>query len=289
MPIEPSFPRDQATLLRMLAKRAMIGGTPAFARAKTIVLFGSTGQVGTTTMCHNLACTMGLAGHRVAAIDLNPANRGLAQLAGRTPLVSVDDLVTNRLDLHEYLVPGLAASLLLPTDESLRAVPWPAASVDRFIDQLTGLGRHADILLIDAGCDLTPLTVELWRLARRFILVLNPTADSITAGYERIRTLHGRHRRERIQVLMNRANNPTGHTDLVAGIDSTARKFLNLSIEAAGHVEVATEIGAASKAAQPFVQRYADHTVSRSIQRLAEVLVREAFGASPNSDVNRAA
>lgn len=88
---------------------------------------------------------------------------------------------------------------------------------------------------------------------------------------------------------MNRASNKAGHTDLVAGIDSTARKFLNLAFESVGHVEVASEIGAATKAAQPFVQRYAEHAVSRSIQRIADRLVREALGASQNSESSRAA
>lgn len=289
MSFEPSFPRDQATLLRMLAKRAMIGGTPAFAKAKTFVLFGGSAGVGTTTVCHNLACAMGLAGHRVATVDLNPGNAGLAQLTGRTPTVSIDELLTGRLDLHEYLVPGLAASLLLPTDQSSGAGDWPVAAVDRFIEQLMGLGRHADIVLIDAGNELNPLAGELWRMAQLFLVVLNPTADAITAGYERIRSLHGYSPRKVTHVVMNRATNDSGHLDLVAGMDATAAKFLNLAIESVGHVETASEIRAASQAAEPFIQRYADHTASKSIQRIADRLVRMSLSISQSPSSKRAA
>lgn len=289
MPFEPSFPRDQATLLRMLAKRAMIGGTPAFAKAKTVVLFGGSSEVGTTTLCHNLACAMGLAGQRVAAVDLNTANVGLAQLTGRTPHVSVDELLTGRLDLHEYLVPGLAASLLLPTDASKGTGEWPVAMVDRLIDQVMGLGRHADIVLIDAGCEPTPITHELWKMATLFLTVLHPTADVITAGYERIRTLQSRTPRKQAYVLINRASQAQGHTDLVAGMNSTAQKFLQLEIASAGHVEFASQIPAASRAAEPFVQRYAELAASKSIQRIADRLVRESSNLSQPSPSKRVA
>lgn len=289
MSFEPSFPRDQATLLRMLAKRAMIGGTPAFAKAKTFVLFGGSRQVGTTTLCHNLACAMALAGQRVAAVDLNASNRGLAQLTGRTPQVSIEELLSGKLDLHEYLVPGLAASLLLPTEASEGAGEWPVAAADRLIEQLMGLGRHADIVLIDAGSDLTPITLALWRMAQLFVTVLHPTADVITAGYERIRTLQGQAPRYQTHVLMNRASNASGHTDLVAGMNTTSQKFLHLEIKSSGHVEVASEIGAATRAAQPFVQRYAEHVASKSIQRIAERLIREASALSQLTQPKRAA
>ncbi len=289
MSFEPSFPRDQATLLRMLAKRAMIGGTPAFAKAKTFVLFGGSTGVGTTTVCHNLACAMGLAGHRVATVDLNPSNAGLAKLTGRTPTVGIDELLTGRLDLHEYLVPGLAASLLLPTDESSDPGKWPVAAVDRFIAQLIGLGRHADIVLIDAGNELTPLAGELWRMAQLFLVVLNPTADAITASYERIRSLHGYSPRKVTHVIMNRASSDSGHQDLVAGMDATANRFLNLAIESVGHVEVASEIGAACRAAEPLLQRYAEHNASKSIQRIADRLVRMSLSLSQSPSSKRAA
>lgn len=289
MSFEPSFPRDQATLLRMLAKRAMIGGTPAFAKAKTFVLFGGSSGVGTTTVCHNLACAMGLAGHRVATIDLNPSNAGLAQLTGRTPKVGIDELLTGRLDLHEYLVPGLAPSLLLPTDQSSGAGQWPVAAVDRLIEQLMGLGRHADIVLIDAGNDLSPLAGELWRMAQLFLVILNPKADAITAGYERVRSLHSYSPRKVTHVVMNRASSDSGHLDLIAGMDATAGKFLNLAIESVGHIEMASEIGAASRAAEPFIQRYADHTASKSLQRIADRLVRMSLSLSQSPSSKRAA
>ncbi len=289
MSLEPSFPRDQATLLRMLAKRALMGGSAAFPEAKICVLFGGTHQVGTTTLCHNLACALGLAGNRVAAIDLNPANRGLAEQSGRTPQVSIDELVSSCHDLHEYLVPGVAASLLLPTDTSPLDSPWLAASVDRFIQQLTGLGRHADVLLIDAGCELSTISEQLWRVADVFWVVLQPTADAITAAYERVRTLQGATPRRGVGVVMNRASSPSGHVDLVAGMDSTAQRFLALAVESAGHVEVASEIGAACRAAQPFIQRYAEHAASRSIQRIADRLVRESLKLAPVPGSRRAA
>ena len=273
----------------MLAKRAMIGGTPAFAKAKTFVLFGGSSGVGTTTICHNLACAMGMAGHRVATVDLNPANAGLAQLTGRTPTIGIDELLTGRLDLHEYLVPGLAASLLLPTDPSSDPGQWPVAAVDRFIAQLIGLGRHADIVLIDAGNELTPLAGELWRMAQLFLVVLNPTADAITASYERIRSLHGYSPRKVTHVIMNRASSESGHHDLVAGMDATAARFLSLAIESVGHVEVASEIGAASRAAEPLLQRYAEHTASKSIQRIADRLVRMSLSLSQSPTSKRAA
>lgn len=289
MSFEPSLPRDQATLLRMLAKRAMIGGTPAFAKAKTFVLFGGSSGVGTTTVCHNLACALGLAGHRVATVDLNPSNAGLAQLTGRTPRVGVEELLTGRLDLHEYLVPGLAASLLLPTEESSKKGQWPVADVDRLIEKLMGLGRHADIVLIDAGTELSPLASELWRMAQLFLVVLNPTADAITAGYERLRSLHAYSPRKVTHVVMNRASSDSGHLDLIAGMDATATRFLHLAVESVGHVEMASEIGAASRAAEPFIQRYADHTASKSIQRIADRLVRMSLSLSQSPSSKRAA
>lgn len=272
---ESAAPRDQAALLRILARRAAVNPAPV-RQARLIVLLGAASGVGTTTLCYNLACAMGLAGHRVAAIDLNRDNRGLAEISGCPAAASVDELLYGRGDLHEHLAPGVAASLVLPTLEDAYPAQWSSAGMERFFDQLLGLGRHADILLIDAGSEPNAVTDELWAIAESLVLVLNPHVDAITAGYERIRTLSCQSRRQSIQVIMNRASGQAGHADLVAGIDATARKYLALPIEHLGDVPLKSEIAAAGRAAQPMVQRYSEHSATMSLNKIAESLVRQS-------------
>jgi len=277
---ESSFPRDQATLLRMMAKRAILGSPATIPKVRSIVLFGGTGNAGVTTLCYNLACAYGLAGHRVAAVDLNLDNGALGELACHEQVVSLDELITTHADLHEYLVPGFAASLILPTGASVTSASFASGMLERFMRQLSELGRHADILLIDAGCEVTPLVRRLWALPNQFVAVLNPTADSITSGYEKIRSLNSSQPRSEIGVVMNRSLTPSGHDDLVQGIDKTSLKFLGLRVISKGHVPAEKEFAMAQTAGQPFVARYPKRIATEQIQAIAEQLTQ------PSKDAN---
>lgn len=253
----------------------MIGqSVSSSANATLVMLLGAGEGMGTTTLCYNLAYQMAISGQRVVVLDLNRENQGLADLAGKTPEAMVSDLISGRADLHECLTTGWAGSLMLPTGEETRFEPellpgW----TERLIGRIKELGKHAEYVLIDAGCKRDPLTQALWKESQHAVLVLTPDAEAITTGYETLRSLETAVSRGKLWAIVNRTTSVTPHHAMIQGLGSTCRKFLDLNVELLGSVDYSAEVAATNHACQPLAQRYPKAGVTASLATLTESLI----------------
>jgi len=270
-----TFSRDQASLLRMLARKTMIGqAISSSADATLVMLLGACEGMGTTTLCYNLAYQMAISGQRVVTLDLNRENQGLGDLAGKIPEAMVSDLISGRADLHECLTTGWAGSLLLPTGREINpASEFFTGWTERLVGRIKELGKHAEYVLIDAGCQNDSLTQALWKESQHAALVLTPDTESITNGYETLRSLEATISRGKLWAIVNRTTSVTPHYAMIQGLDITCRKFLDLQVELLGFIDYAAEVTASNQACQPLAQRYPKAVATVSLTKLAESLI----------------
>ena len=132
MDSQPSF-RDQATLLRMLAHKAVVPAMSNSPEAPLAVLLGSRPEIGTTTLCLNIATSMATLGKRVVLVDLDMQSTGLSRATGKQARIGVSDLIQQNHNLHEVLVAGPTGTLILPTKmESTTEINYGRKSLVRF-------------------------------------------------------------------------------------------------------------------------------------------------------------
>ncbi|MFI4873892.1 MAG: MinD/ParA family protein [Blastopirellula sp. JB062] len=280
------FP-DQASLLRMLARQNSAAAAP---RVPLAVIFGAEKRVGVTTLVVNLGAALAESGRRVAIVDLDFDSAGLAQLCGIEAVAAISDLASMRVDLHESLLPGAHGSLRLPTTgESLPLHAIPPQALQRLTEQLQRLGRHADLVLIDAGSRLTPLTELLWRQAERFVLAACSARSSLTAGYAAIRQLQETEPRSDFGLLLNRVSVAQSEAPIIEGFDRVCRRHAGAAAIGIGAVRHGLEIGAAQAANDAFYARYPQSAVASDLAQVAKRFAAFAFDASTTSNVHRAA
>lgn len=253
----------------------MIGQSVSSSTDATLVmLIGAGEDMGTTTLCFNLACQMAISGQRVVTLDLNRENQGLGDLAGKVPEVLVSDLISGRADLHECLTTGWAGSLLLPTGPEInsKAKVFPGWT-ERLVGRIKEFGKHAEYVLIDAGCKNNSLTQALWKESQHVALVITPDVEAIATGYETLRSLEKTASRGKLWAIVNRTTSFTPHYSMIQGLGRTCRKFLDLQVELMGFVDYAAEVAASNQACQPLVQRYPNAGATASFAKLAELLL----------------
>lgn len=272
----------------MLARQnSAFAGSPNVPLA---VIYGAERNVGVTTLCLNLGTAIAESGRRVVIVDLDFESDGLAQLCGCPAAASISDLAYSRADLHESFLPGPHGAMLLPTTVetgSLHAIS--AQSLERLTDQLQRLGRHADVVLVDAGSRATPLAEMLWRRADHFLLAASSARSSLTAGYAAIRHLLETAPRQRFGLLLNRVSAAQPEEPIIEGFNRVCQRHAGAAAIGIGAVRQALEVGAAQASCDAFCVRYPHSAAAADLAHCAKRFSSLVFDAPTEQFARRAA
>ncbi|MEM8865886.1 MAG: AAA family ATPase [Planctomycetota bacterium] len=236
-------PKDQADRLRDLVRDAGLtepkpvdGGD--YAGPPLIVVAGSKGGVGTTTLAFHLAKALAEAGVKCVAVDANLRQADLGQVAEVTtegPNIShVMSGKSTADDAVQFLGNGL----------SLLAGAWapdahPQATGDgvaRLLTQLATLGERADAIVIDAGSSHTPAAAPLWKAAKKVLLVATAEKLSLLGAYAAIKLAGATGERPPIDLLVNRAASSDQANRIHQQVGKTCQRFLGAGVPLAGYV-----------------------------------------------------
>lgn len=199
--------------------------------------------VGATTLSVNLAISLAQQGQRVVVIDADLSRSGVAGLCGLSPPAGIADVLAGRRSIHEVLVRGpagiqVAAGASGPECHSL----CTQRSIGRFLSQVEGLGRHADVAIVDVGSTSGDLTARIWQTAERLLLVTTPEPDALMDGYAVLKSLlAGKTARPSLSVVVNRADSEQQAAGIHARMDRSCQRFLNLPAALAGWIAAANK------------------------------------------------
>ncbi len=171
---------DQATELRKLvlrsAREISSDGSPPPQR---LVICGAAPGVGVTTLAVNLAVAFSGQGCRVVLVDADLQRADVAALCGLGPSAGITDVLAARRDIHEVLQPGPGGvQVIAGRDGAGHPADWGEVAQQRLVRQLSRLGRHADLIVLDAGSGTHDVMRRLWREANQVVLVA--TAEALS-------------------------------------------------------------------------------------------------------------
>jgi flagellar biosynthesis protein FlhG len=197
---------DQAAQLRRMVLR-----TPQRPSAppppRTVALIGGKGGVGVTTLAVQLSIAYCRLGWRVVLVDANLYRADVATMCGIREQGTIADVMLGRRNIHEILLRGpdglqIAPGVWAPSVE----LPENVQGERRLQSEISTLGRHTDIVLIDLGSGANRLVRRFWAESSHVVLVSTPDPVGIMDTYATLKTLDISQRREEIYVIVNRAN-----------------------------------------------------------------------------------
>lgn len=182
-------------------------------RGTMVVVAGAKGGVGTSTLATHLGYYLvrGVAGKSVCLVDLDLEKGDLGHLLGATHRLDLGDLATVADDLGPQTVSSAvhrdASGLgLLLAPESIDGVGAVGERETRLI--LDALRRQFDLVVVDAGAHVTPVSAAAVEVADEVLLVTTPDVLALRGvhraldAWERV----GVRAKEQVRVVVNQAS-----------------------------------------------------------------------------------
>lgn len=282
--------RDQATQLRNLVLRSArqtaleLGPAPRF-----VVLSGGKGGVGASTLAVNLAIASAQQGSRVVLVDADFQKGDIAALCGLHDTGSVADVLASRRDIHEILQIGpggiqVASGAWAPDVATVCTEP----AQERLIRQLKTLGRHVDLVVLDAGREASETAARFWHVADEIVLVTTPEPVAVMDTYAKIKTMLPLHWTATVQIVINRAEDLAAATDAHRRIRVSTRRFLKRETALLGCLPFDVGVLASTQAAVPLLIHNPRSPAAAEFEHIAAELAALDTRNTPRSNSSAA-
>jgi flagellar biosynthesis protein FlhG len=266
--------RDQATELRNLMLRAarttrIDHGPPP----RLLIISGGRGGVGVTTVSVRLALALAGQGIRVVLVDADPYRADVAAMCDIQQRGSITDVLNSRCDIHEVLQAGPRGVQVVPGAWASNKPPdFGDVAQQRLLRQLRTLGRHADLVLVDAGTNGSEAVRRFWQAADEIVFVTTPEPISVMDCYAAVKRMSSDGAHHAVRLLVNRVADPRVGDDVHRRIDRSCRRFLQTSVGLLGHVPQCPDVGRQADTGGAPLPRIAE----RVFEQLAVLLIAES-------------
>ncbi len=264
---------DQADELRILARQWAAEAKPLNGPRKIVVSAGK-GGVGTTTIAVNLATALGRQGCRTILIDADLSGADAAMLCGVESRDTIADVLSGRRSVHEVLQPGPAGIQVVPGIWSPGSIPdcSPAAQ-QRLIREMDHLGRHAEVIVLDAGSGLNHIVKRFWQAADEVLVVTTAEAVAIMDSYAAIKLFLANHAQTIVRTIVNQSPQSDVAIGVHARIAQACQRFLGMRVTRGGAVPWDSAIALANRSGKPLVLHDVQSPAAQEIDRMAEQLL----------------
>ncbi len=280
---------DQAHRLRALVRESSENeAAPRTVTPRKLVVCGGKGGVGTTTLAVNLGVAIARQGVSTVLADVDMNRADVANLCGLEVRECICDVLAGNRTIHEVLHRGPAGIQVLPGSWSPRSVPdcSPPAQ-ERLLRELDRLGRHAEVVVLDAGSGLNHVVKRYWKAADAVLLITTPESTAIMDTYAAIKVFASCLSASRVHVLVNRADKATCES-VFERLQRACQHFLGIEIEHSGQLPSDRIVSESAVVRRPFAVESTNDS-ALLIDALAERLLASLSGRNPteSSDAKR--
>lgn len=266
---------DQATELRKLVLRSVreppADGSPS---PPLLVVCGGCSGVGVTTLSVHLAVALSGQGCRVVLVDADLHRPGVASACGLTGEAGIAEVLAARRDIHEVLQPG-PGGVQVVTGRASASHPadWGEVAQQRLLRQLKKLGRHADVIALDAGSGGHEVLRRFWHAADEVVLVTTPDPQAVMDAYAAIKRLAVANTAAVLRLLVNRATDSGMAKDVHQRICEASERFLELALGLLGSIPNDPAFETAGSPGTVWAMRNDDNPANTALDAIAAQLI----------------
>jgi flagellar biosynthesis protein FlhG len=204
---------------------------------KVIAVTGGKGGVGKTTVSANLAVALADRGREVMVLDADLGLANIDVLLGLQPRYNLSHVLTGERSLEEVIVTGPKGVRIVPASSGVRQManlgPMEHAGLIRAFGEIS---QKLDVLLVDTAAGIHDSVLTFARAAHHALVVVCDEPASLTDAYALIKVLSRDQGVGRFQVLASQTRTPGEGRELYQKLLRVCDRFLDVTLEFAGHV-----------------------------------------------------
>lgn len=204
---------------------------------KVIAVTGGKGGVGKTTVSANLAVALADRGREVMVLDADLGLANIDVLLGLQPRYNLSHVLTGERSLEEVIVTGPKGIRIVPASSGVRQManlgPMEHAGLIRAFGEIS---QKLDVLLVDTAAGIHDSVLTFARAAHHALVVVCDEPASLTDAYALIKVLSRDQGVGRFQVLASQTRTPGEGRELYQKLLRVCDRFLDVTLEFAGHV-----------------------------------------------------
>ncbi|NLJ80638.1 MAG: MinD/ParA family protein [Firmicutes bacterium] len=259
--------KDQAEGLRK-----MVGKSKPTSRI--IAVTSGKGGVGKTNLAVNLGLALVQMGYRVALIDVDLGLANADILLGLIPDYNLEHVFRGEKELKDILIEGPLGLKLLAGGSGVSDLAnlngW---RLEVFVNSLEELNSEFDFVFLDTGAGIHRNVISFVLATSEVLVVTTPEPTSVTDAYGLIKIVYKQNPEAKIRLVVNMAKKPKEAEDVAAKLNSVLRKFVLREVEYLGYILYDAQVRAAVAKQLPVLLASPSALTSRSIKRMAHVLV----------------
>ncbi|HVU88758.1 MAG TPA: AAA family ATPase [Pirellulales bacterium] len=261
---------DQAFRLRTLMHEgARRSHASAHAAPVMLAVAGGKGGVGATTLAVNLGVALAQDGRRVLLVDADAERADVAAQCGLSDCPTIADVLSGLRSLHEAIQRGPSGLQVLPGRWRAQAsVEWTSRNQESLLDGLRGLGQHTDVVLLDVGASINPVSRTFWRAVDEVLLVTSADSVAVMDAYATVKAHATEKRVLRVATIINQAADLHAAQDAHTRLQRACRRFLGVETRVLGSIPFDAAIRDTA-AAQPFVVQAPRSAAADELSRIA--------------------
>ena len=274
---------DQAARLRQLvdkseyeAQALEVSDSPTLSSLgpRVIAVTSGKGGVGKTNITVNLAIALKQAGQRVLVIDADLGMANVDVVLGSMSKKHLLNLLEKDTALKDVLIDGPYGVRYISGGSGIeKAADFTYEERQRLMQKLTACGQMADIILIDTGAGLGKNVMDFILAADEVLLVTTPEPTALTDAYAVLKAYSMYASQKNIKLLVNRVYDEAESREVVAKLQQTSTRFLNMPIDCVGYIFEDSAVMKSVRQQQPFLAAQPDTVASRCIKGLVNSIL----------------
>lgn len=238
--------------------------------SRIVALAGLSPGAGTTTAAMNLAVEVARQGRPVLVLDEQPPGpRSACALWSIAPRGTLADVAAGRVPLQAAAATSRCGVQVLPAPA---ATPHGSFNVRSLCPQ--------GMIVIDAATDASGALSPLARLADEVVIVMQPSAASITATYAGLKQLQYAHALQTFHFVVNAAASAQQAQQVIANVLHTGSRYLAVSLRALGWVDADLLVRESARLLRTVCEAYPSSAAAAGWRHIAGAMLRDLPGAT---------
>ena len=241
----------------------------ALTDARVLAITSGKGGVGKTNLTVNLAIALGMAGQRVLVIDADLGMANVDVVLGSMSRKHLLNLLEDGTELQDVIMQGPYGVNYISGGSGIeKAAEFTLEERQRLMQKLAGCAFVADIILVDTGAGHGKNVMDFILAADEVLLVTTPEPTALTDAYAVMKAYSMYASYQNIRLVVNRVYDEAESREVVAKLQQTSERFLNMPIDCLGYIFEDTAVMRSVRKQTPFLVAHPGSTAARCVQAM---------------------